>query len=370
MAKRVQPGFDGEGTDSELTLIDADVHQRWADESEVVQYLPERYRDDGLVLPTLLYRNPGGYFRDDEFTDDGGTPGSDLEKIVDDHLDRYGIDYAMFTGNSWLNLGAVPNRDYAGAVAEAYNRWLIEECLSVDERFLGSIFVPVRDPERGAELICEYGEHPQVRQVMLPGGSEVPYGRPQYWPMYEAAQEQNLAIAVHPFSEGHGVSNPPTGAGHPNNYIEWHTLLGTVFMGQLASMITEGVFVEYPELRVAFIEGGYGWVPHFMWRMDKNWKGLRSQVPWLEKPPSEYIREQVWFASQPVEEPERPEHHSHLMEMMHAEETLVFASDYPHWDGDSPVWGLPPMEDDLERAVRYGNAKRLWGLPADPGDLA
>ncbi|ESS04553.1 MAG: putative metal-dependent hydrolase [uncultured archaeon A07HR67] len=130
------------------------------------------------------------------------------------------------------------------------------------------------------------------------------------------------------------------------------------------------MFVEYPDLRVAFLEGGYGWVPHFLWRLDKNWKGLRSQVPWLERPPSEYVREQVWFASQPVEEPERPEHHSHLMEMMHAEETLIFASDYPHWDGDSPAWGLPPMDDDLERAVRYENAQQLWDLPADPGDLA
>jgi len=96
--------------------------------------------------------------------------------------------------------------------------------------------------------------------------------------MYEAAEEQNLAMAVHPFSEGHGTSNPPTGAGHPNSYIEWHTVLSSYYMGQLASLVTEGVLVEYPDLRWAFIEGGYGWVPT-SWRLDKNWKGLRSQVP-------------------------------------------------------------------------------------------
>ena len=199
---------------------------------------------------------------------------------------------------------------------------------------------------------------------MLPGGAEVPYGRPQYWPMYEAAEEENLAIAVHPFSEA-GSSNAPTGAGQPNSYIEWHTVLGSYYMGQLASIVTEGVLVEYLDLRWAFIEGGYGWVPHFMWRLDKNWKGLRSQVPWLEERPSHYIRENVWFASQPSEDPKTPEQHQQILEMMHADETLVFASDYPHWDGDDPTWGLPSMSDEFDRAVRYENALELWDLPVE-----
>ncbi len=355
-------------SESELSLIDCDIHQRWKDEDEFIQYLPEQYKRDGIVTPTLLYRNPGGFLRLDEVTDDGGKPGSDLQKIADDHLDEYDIDYAILTGNSWLNLGAVPNREYAAALADAYNQWLIEECLTVDDRFIGSIYAAPKNPEASAAQIREYGDHPQVKQVLMPGGSEDPYGRPRYWPIYEAAEEMDLAVGVHPFSEGHGVANPPTGAGHPNSYIEWHTLLGAYYMGQLASLVTEGVFVEYPDLRFAFLEGGYGWLPHFMWRLDKNWKGLRSQVPWLEKKPSEYIRENVWFASQPIEEPEQPEHHNQILEMMHADEILVFASDYPHWDGDSPTWGLPPMDDDMERAIRYENAQELYDLPVERSD--
>lgn len=358
-------------TESEesMMLLDADVHQRWADEKEIIQYLPERYRDSGIVVPELLYQNPGGFLKQDEEPENGGAPASDLEKIVTDHVEKHDIDYAMFTGNSWLDLGDLPNRDYANALARAFNEWLVNDCLTVDERFLGSMYVAPKAPKKGAELIREYGDHPQIRQVMLPGGAEIPYGRPHYWPLYEAAEEQNLAIAVHPFSEGHGMSNPPTGAGHPNTYIEWHTLLGAYYMGQLASIITEGVPVKYPDLRFAFIEGGYGWVPHFMWRLDKNWKGLRSQVPWLEKRPSQYIRENVWFASQPIEEPEKPEYHDYILEMMHADETLVFASDYPHWDGDDPFWGLPSMDEGMERAVKCENAMELWDLPADPTDL-
>ncbi|WP_436348127.1 amidohydrolase family protein [Natronorubrum sp. FCH18a] len=355
--------------DQQLSLLDADVHQRWADDEEIVQYLPERYKDDGLVLPALLYRNPGEFLRQDEITEDGGKPGSDLEKIVTDHLDKYDIDYAMLTGNSWFNLAALPNRDYAVELARAYNEWLVNDCLPVDDRFLGSLYIAPKAPEKSADLIREYGDHPQIRQVILPGGAEVPYGRPQYWPIYEAAEAHDLAVAVHPYSEGHGTSNPPTGAGAPNSYIEWHTVLGAYYMGQLASLVTEGVFVEYPDLRFAFIEGGYGWVPHFMWRLDKNWKGLRSQVPWLDEKPSHYIRNNVWFASQPIEEPERTEHHNQILEMMHADETLIYASDYPHWDGDDPSWGLPPMDEEMERAIKAENARELWNLPADPAEL-
>jgi len=369
MAQDTQGTRPDRRSKSELTLVDADVHQRWADDEAIAQYLPDRYRDDGLVLPELLYRNPGEFLRQDEKTDDGNKPGTDHQKICDDHLDKHDIDYAMLTGNSWFNLAALPHRDYANELARAYNEWLVNDVLPVDDRFIGSMYVAPKAPEKAAELIREYGDHPQIRQVMLPGGAEVPYGRPQYWPMYEAAEEQNLAMAVHPFSEGHGTSNPPTGAGHPNSYIEWHTVLSSYYMGQLASLVTEGVLVEYPDLRWAFIEGGYGWVPHFMWRLDKNWKGLRSQVPWLEEKPSHYIRNNVWFASQPVEEPERPKFHDYILEMMHADEMLIYASDYPHWDGDDPTWGLPPMDDDMERAIKHENAAELWDLPTDGSKL-
>jgi uncharacterized protein len=127
-------------------------------------------------------------------------------------------------------------------------------------------------------------------------------------------------------------------------------------------MVIKGVFVEFSDLRYVMIEGGFGWVPHLMWRLDKNWKGLKDQAPWLERPPSEYIREHVRFTTQPIEEPEKSDHLLQIFEMMHAEETMLFSSDYPHWDGDSPNYGLPKMTDSLERNIYYKNAKEIYGL--------
>lgn len=156
---------------------------------------------------------------------------------------------------------------------------------------------------------------------------------------------------------------------YPSRYIEWHTVLPANYIGHLTSVVTEGVFTEYPDLTFVCIEGGFAWIPYLLWRLDKNWQALRVQTPWLEKPPSEYVREQVRFTTQPIEEPANPEYIRQILEMIHAGETVMFASDYPHWDNDSPEHGLPPLDDALRRAVMCENAKELYDLPDEPADL-
>ena len=51
-----------------------------------------------------------------------------------------------------------------------------------------------------------------------------------------------------------------------------------VFQSQLTSLISEGTFAEFPELRVTMVEGGWTWLPSLMWRLDKNWKALRREI--------------------------------------------------------------------------------------------
>ena len=55
--------------------------------------------------------------------------------------------------------------------------------------------------------------------------------------------------------------------------------------------------------------------------------------------------------------------------MMHAEETVMFASDYPHWDTDSPLYALPPLPDEMEKRVFGKIAQELYNLPDDPNKL-
>ena len=108
---------------------------------------------------------------------------------------------------------------------------------------------------------------------------------------------------------------------------------------QVTSLIMEGVFERYPELKIVMIEAGFAWMPALGWRLDKNWKRLRDEVPHLRRAPSEYIREHFWVSTQPMEETEEPRASDRVMNWV-GWDRFMFASDYPHWDFDDPLVAL------------------------------
>ena len=123
----------------------------------------------------------------------------------------------------------------------------------------------------------------------------------------------------------------------------------------LNSLIAEGVFVEFPRLKVVLMESGVTWLPGWMWRADKTWRGVRAEVPWLEKSPAEYAREHVRLTVQPFDAPPRADQLQHIIEEIGSDEMLLFSTDYPHWhfDGkDALPDGLP---DQLLRKILVDN---------------
>src|SRR5262249_6815134 len=99
-------------------------------------------------------------------------------------------------------------------------------------------------------------------------------------------------------------------------------------------------------------------------RMDRLFDELHDEVPALRRKPSEYVREHVWFTTQPVEEPERPEQLMQVFERV-GHDRLLFATDYPHWDYDDPDRAFPaPLPAGLRDGVYAANALSLYGLPS------
>ncbi len=350
-----------------MRIIDTDVHQTWADPNEITNRLPAAFRQPGWSIPGTNYPSPVGVVRSDAVGEDGEPAGGSPRRMIEQHLDAFGIEKAVLTGAGVIAAGVHPNHIYASALCRAYNDALAETWLQADPRFFGSILIAAQDPETAAAEIRRWAGHPRMVQVIMASGTRIPLGQKLYWPIYEAAQECGLPVSIHPGTETRGIANGFI-AGPPSSYIEWHTNITQNFMGQIVSLLCEGIFEKFPRLRFVCIEGGLGWVPHVLWRLDKNWKALRSSVPWVKRLPSEYAWDHLRFTTQPIEEPEKPEHLLAILEMMHAERTVMFSSDYPHWDNDSPRHGLPKLPEALAGRIFHGNAEELYnfGEPERP----
>jgi predicted TIM-barrel fold metal-dependent hydrolase len=208
--------------------------------------------------------------------------------------------------------------------------------------------------------IHRLGEDPGMVQVLFPGTARLPYGNQYYWPIYRAAVEHSLPIGVH-ISDSLGIANPQTSVGYPSTYLEYHTDHSLSMMAHCVSLVAEGAFDEFPSLRFVFIEGGVGWAPYVMWRLDRLYPALRVESPRLKRLPSEYVVNHCYFSTQPIEEPANPRHLLEMFAMLQAERTVLFASDYPHWDFDNIKTAFAFLPKTLKRRVLVENALDLYG---------
>ncbi|HYN96771.1 MAG TPA: amidohydrolase family protein [Pilimelia sp.] len=344
-------------------LIDADVHEMIGDPLVFLMHVEEPYRSrlhqdnwKGVSLP-YSWPTTGGLARPDAIPANGRRAGSDYDLMRRQHLDAYDVSYAVLTGLMYPSEWRV-QPDFAQALARAYNNWLVAEWLAKDPRFLGSVHVAAQDPLVAAAEIDRVGQHPQIVQVMLPVISHDTLGREFYHPVYEAAARNGLAVGFHT------GATAQTAAGLPPYYIEWHTALCQAWQSQLISLVVGGVFNKVPDLRIAMIESSWTWLPHLMWRFDHNYRSLRREVPWVKRLPSEYIRDHVKFTTQPMEVADNPAHMYQMFEMVGSDEFLMFSSDYPHWDFDSPEHSLPSsFPADLRQKIMYDNAASFYRLP-------
>jgi hypothetical protein len=296
--------------------------------------------------------------RPDAAPAEGGPPGSSLVRLQEQVLDAWNVEFGIL--NCAYAVESLHNPDAAAALASAVNEWQIAEWLANEPRLRASLVVPSHYPDLAAREIERLGDHPGFIQVFLPIRSAVPYGNRRYWPIYEASVRHNLVIGLH---FGGSPGNPPTPAGWPSYYIEEYAGMSQIFQSQVISLIAEGAFDQFPALRVALIEGGFTWLPSLMWRMDKEWKGLRREIPWVKRLPSAYIRQHLRLTLQPLDAPPDPHHLLQIIEQLESDEMLMFSTDYPHWHFDTPEEALPvALPPELERKIMAENARAFYRL--------
>jgi predicted TIM-barrel fold metal-dependent hydrolase len=361
------PGWTGEPR-QEVAIVDCDIHHSVSKNEELLPYLPRVYRervtDQGFLLPGSGYFNvPKRAARTD--LADGcdanmptpGVRGSDYQVLKEQQLDLWNVDVAILTGGNMYSAGVIPDPDYAAALCSAWNDWSLENWIAKDSRFRMTMAIATSDPRLAVKEIDRIGDNPAIAGVQLGTGTRLPYGNRFYHPIWEACERHGLAVSVHPGAEGAGMAGPPTGVGYPTYYLETRLARPQMAMAHATSLICEGVFERFPHLKFAFVEVDQFWVAGLMWHLDADWKSLREQTPWVRKLPSEYFRQHIRIGSQPLEEPEKPEHLLVMLDAMHADETLIYCSDWPHWDWDDPATTFPKLPERLHRRIFAENAR-------------
>lgn len=343
------------GGDVAVGVVDCDVHHSLRSPGDLLPYMSAGLRHRvidprGRGLARHGFR-PVGIPRPAPSHDPGA---------VEAELRGRGVDRAILTGTHF-SLGVQPNLDLAAAYARAINQWTLENWLRGRDFFKGSIVVAQGDPEQAVEEIERLGSDPAFVQVLMCSASEAPLGRRQYHPIYAACERHGLPLALHVGGEGAGVSAPSTPVGHPNTYLEWWGALPQAYMAHVISIVSEGVFERFPGLRVVLCEGGLAWVPHVVWRFEKNFKAVRAETPWLRRLPGDYIWDHVRFTTYPLEELPRSDDLASVLEMIHADRTVLFSSGYPNWELGDPFEMVANVPEQYRRAIMGGNALELYG---------
>jgi predicted TIM-barrel fold metal-dependent hydrolase len=351
-----------------LSFVDGDIHPAFRASSDLHPFLPARWRDHLLTFGEHLRQGLSGQLayprmmasgmRVDAFPEQG-PPGSDLELMRRQHLDANGVEYGMLVA---LSRGGMEERnlDFAAALSQAVNDWQIEAWVKPEPRLRAGIVVPQEDAVFAAGQIERRAPDRRFVQVIFSPRASDPVGHRRYWPIYEAAERHNLPIGLH--SAGFSGGHASTGSGWPTYYMQEHYAFTTAMQNVVTSLIFEGVFERFPRLKVVLIEGGFSWAPALGWRMDKHWERLRAEVPHVKRPPSEYLRENFWFTTQPIEEPQNPEHLADIIDWV-GWDRLIFSSDYPHWDFDHPRHAFKfALTDEQKAMVFRDNAKAVYGL--------
>jgi len=228
-------------------------------------------------------------------------------------------------------------------LCKAVNDWLAREWLDQEPRLRASILVAPQDAELAAAEIERCAADQRFVQVLLLVMGDRPLGHRTYWPIYRAAERHGLPVGIH---AGSTFRRAPTGSGWPSYHLEDSILQGPAFEDTLVSFLAEGVFQKFPDLKLVLLESGFTWLPPLLWRTNKSWRGVRTEVPWIDRAPADIIRDRVRFTLQPADVP-NADVLNRIMDHIGSDEIIVFSTDYPHWQFD----GEEALPDGLAAAT-------------------
>jgi predicted TIM-barrel fold metal-dependent hydrolase len=366
-------GWGGSTVSNERPVIDADAHvyedvSQWAALNEkrpdwlgfVKSGDNTVYAVEGKPFPLQFGKGRGAPVT--ASTNPAAAAGSrDVARRLRD-MDDEGIDIQVLFGSFVIGLTSYADVGLATDVATAYNDWLLDDLCAQDPARLKAVAaVPLQSVEasiREAERAQAKGA---VAVTIPPVLGALNLDDPSFLPFFAACESLDLAVCVH---GAPGMQLELPAGGRFDNYAQVHALSFPVDqMVAFTSLAMGGVLDRFPKLRVAFLESGIGWVPYFVYRVHEHYEKLGPMLPGMTSSPREMIERGQCYFSFECEEQLLEEYVRHL-----GDASLIFASDYPHWDSDFPGTvqearqHAKPLGDESTNRVLGENAKRLYAL--------
>jgi predicted TIM-barrel fold metal-dependent hydrolase len=285
-------------------------------------------------------------------------------RIVD--MDREGIDVAvLFGGFAGLGAAVLPDARLGAVMARAYNDWLASYCKPHPKRLIGVAALAAQDPPEAARelrrCVQDYGFRGAAFPVNVQGKN---LADPSFNPIWAEAERLDVPVCLHNSSVIHG----PGGERFTSYFFKKAPLDG--FENMLASMsvVCGGVLDRFPELRVAFMESGAGWVPYWLDRLDDYYSELgHRSIEYLDAPlrrglPSAYFKSEQCYFSCEVEEKTLP----YVLSVV-GEDRALYASDYLHHDCKFPesvniIKRRADLSPEAKEKVLGRNAAALYKL--------
>lgn len=315
----------------------------WQDYLGAAHRAPSRILRSVSILPTPPFPNPLDHRLSQPYPASGNievssNAGADHAETAGDHLDPNGVERAVLCHDLALPLPAVPDSRLAHILTQACNDWTLDNWLGVDQRLYATVLVPTQIPEKGAAEIRRHADNPRIVAALIGGnGLGKPFGHEIYTPLYAAAAETGLPIIIVSGGEATtDVLSHPTAGGSPATFSDYYVLGFQSLMTHLVSLIGQGVFEEFRDLKVLFVGGGVGWIVPEIWRFETDFAAFRRDAPWLTQTPRKYLENNVRLSTWPLDRADSPERIARLLQAEPGlDDVICYCSGYPNWDSDT-----------------------------------
>ena len=282
-------------------------------------------------------------------------------------MQRDGVDAEVIYGIIAISKGrnmnsGIENRELLAAVYHAYNEFIAEFNRQQPGRFFGLGCIPNHDAKAAASEVEHCAKLGLPGVLFVPWGAVMPVWHDMWEPMWDAAEQANLAFSFHVFEGGGAtVGYEVNGISHPASVGSW-TVVAPIQMDEIcASIILSGVCARHPNLRFVLGEAGIGWIPYMLERMDDTYVERLADDLRLELLPSEYFKRQIYSTFQ------KDFHGLEAMAKI-APDNIMWGSDYPHRDGTWPnsqeaiSSQFEGVDGALAEKALWSNARRVYGI--------